>query len=47
MNFPLAITTGMTTAALVTGNTVVLKPASDTPVIAYKLCRDFERGWSS
>lgn len=36
-NFPLAITTGMTTAALVTGNTVVLKPASDTPVIAYKL----------
>ncbi|MGE3063135.1 MAG: L-glutamate gamma-semialdehyde dehydrogenase [bacterium] len=36
-NFPLAITTGMTTAALVTGNTVILKPASDTPVIAYKL----------
>ena len=36
-NFPLAITTGMTTAALVTGNTVVLKPASPTPVIAWKL----------
>lgn len=36
-NFPLAITTGMTAAALVTGNTVILKPASDTPVIAYKL----------
>jgi 1-pyrroline-5-carboxylate dehydrogenase len=36
-NFPLAITTGMTTAALVTGNTVVLKPASATPVIAWKL----------
>lgn len=36
-NFPLAITTGMTVAALVTGNTVVLKPASPTPVIAYKL----------
>lgn len=36
-NFPLAITTGMTTAAIVTGNTVILKPASDTPVIAYKL----------
>lgn len=33
-NFPLAILVGMTTAALVTGNTVVLKPASDTPVIA-------------
>jgi 1-pyrroline-5-carboxylate dehydrogenase len=35
-NFPLAICTGMTTAAVVSGNTVVLKPASTTPVIAYK-----------
>ncbi|MDN9010751.1 L-glutamate gamma-semialdehyde dehydrogenase [Brevibacillus laterosporus] len=35
-NFPLAIMVGMTTAALVTGNTVVLKPASTTPVIAAK-----------
>lgn len=35
-NFPLAILVGMTTAALVTGNTVVLKPSSDSPVIAYK-----------
>ena len=35
-NFPLAIMAGMTTAALVTGNTVVLKPASPTPVIAAK-----------
>ncbi|MDF2721169.1 MAG: L-glutamate gamma-semialdehyde dehydrogenase [Paenibacillus sp.] len=33
-NFPLAITAGMTTAALVAGNTVVLKPSSQTPVIA-------------
>lgn len=33
-NFPLAILVGMTTAAIVTGNTVVLKPASDTPIIA-------------
>jgi 1-pyrroline-5-carboxylate dehydrogenase len=33
-NFPLAILVGMTSAALVTGNTVVLKPASATPVIA-------------
>jgi 1-pyrroline-5-carboxylate dehydrogenase len=33
-NFPLAIMAGMTAAALVTGNTVVLKPASDTPTIA-------------
>ncbi|HPW45138.1 MAG TPA: L-glutamate gamma-semialdehyde dehydrogenase [bacterium] len=33
-NFPLAILVGMTTAAAVTGNTVVLKPASDAPIIA-------------
>src|SRR5205809_11596 len=33
-NFPLAIMAGMTTAALVTGNTVVLKPSSETPTIA-------------
>ncbi len=35
-NFPLAILLGMTTAALVTGNTVVIKPSSDTPTIAAK-----------
>ncbi|MCW5981547.1 MAG: L-glutamate gamma-semialdehyde dehydrogenase [Bryobacteraceae bacterium] len=35
-NFPLAIMLGMTTAALVTGNTVVLKPSSDTPTIGSK-----------
>jgi 1-pyrroline-5-carboxylate dehydrogenase len=33
-NFPLAILVGMTTAALVTGNTVIIKPSSDTPTIA-------------
>ncbi|MEM9703831.1 MAG: aldehyde dehydrogenase family protein, partial [Planctomycetota bacterium] len=33
-NFPLAILTGMTAAALVTGNTVVMKPAEQSPVIA-------------
>jgi len=33
-NFPLAICTGMTVAALVTGNTVVVKPAEQTPGIA-------------
>jgi 1-pyrroline-5-carboxylate dehydrogenase len=33
-NFPLAILTGMTAAAIVTGNTVLLKPAEQTPVIA-------------
>ncbi|MHC4611015.1 MAG: aldehyde dehydrogenase family protein, partial [Planctomycetota bacterium] len=35
-NFPMAITTGMTTAALVTGHTVVLTTASTAPVIAAK-----------
>lgn len=35
-NFPLAICVGMTTAAIVSGNTVLLKPASVTPVIAHK-----------
>lgn len=35
-NFPLAIMAGMTAAAAVTGNTVVLKPSSDAPTIAYK-----------
>jgi 1-pyrroline-5-carboxylate dehydrogenase len=35
-NFPLAIMVGMTGAALVTGNTVIIKPSSDTPTIAAK-----------
>lgn len=35
-NFPLAIMAGMTVAALVSGNTVVVKPSSDTPTIAAK-----------
>ena len=35
-NFPLAIMAGMTMAAFVTGNTVVMKPSSDAPTIAYK-----------
>jgi len=33
-NFPFAIMAGMTTAAIVSGNTVVLKPSSDTPMMA-------------
>lgn len=33
-NFPLAILTGMTMAAVVTGNPVVMKPAEQSPVIA-------------
>jgi len=35
-NFPLAILTGMTSAAIVAGNTVVLKPSSDSPLIGWK-----------
>ncbi len=35
-NFPLAILAGMTSAAVVAGNTVLLKPAITTQVIAYK-----------
>ncbi len=35
-NFAGAIMAGMTMASLVTGNTVVLKPSSDSPTIAYK-----------
>jgi len=36
-NFPLAILTGMAVASLVAGNTVVMKPSSETPTIAAKL----------
>jgi 1-pyrroline-5-carboxylate dehydrogenase len=35
-NFPLAILVGMTVASLVTGNTVILKPSSETPTIGAK-----------
>jgi RHH-type proline utilization regulon transcriptional repressor/proline dehydrogenase/delta 1-pyrroline-5-carboxylate dehydrogenase len=35
-NFPMAICTGMASAAIVTGNTVVLKPASQSPIVAAK-----------
>ncbi len=41
-NFPLAILTGMTTAAVVTGNTVVLKPSSESVVIAAKFMEVME-----
>ncbi len=36
-NFPAAILLGMAVAAAVTGNAVLLKPASDTPLIAWKM----------
>jgi 1-pyrroline-5-carboxylate dehydrogenase len=35
-NFPFAIMAGMTAAAIVTGNTVILKPSRDAPTIAAK-----------
>ncbi|MBI2346824.1 MAG: L-glutamate gamma-semialdehyde dehydrogenase [Deltaproteobacteria bacterium] len=35
-NFPLAILTGMAMSAVVAGNTVVLKPSSEAPIIAAK-----------
>ncbi len=41
-NFPLAILVGMATAALVTGNTVVIKPSSDTPTIAARFVEVLE-----
>jgi 1-pyrroline-5-carboxylate dehydrogenase len=36
-NFPCAILTGMTMAPVAVGNSVILKPASNTPVIGYKV----------
>lgn len=41
-NFAFAIMCGTTVASLVTGNTVLLKPASATPVVAYKFVEVME-----
>lgn len=41
-NFPFAIMAGMTAAAIVTGNTVVLKPSSDSPTIAARFMEVLE-----
>jgi 1-pyrroline-5-carboxylate dehydrogenase len=38
-NFPLAICIGMATAAIVSGNCIVLKPSSDSPAIAYQFAK--------
>lgn len=40
-NFPLAIPCGGIAAALAAGNTVILKPASDTVLCAYRICQAF------
>jgi 1-pyrroline-5-carboxylate dehydrogenase len=42
-NFPLAIMAGMTSAAFVSGNTVLLKPSSDSPLIAARFMEVLER----
>ncbi len=41
-NFPLAILVGMTTAAIVSGNSVIVKPSSETPGIAYQFAQLLE-----
>ncbi|TKC14795.1 L-glutamate gamma-semialdehyde dehydrogenase [Robertmurraya kyonggiensis] len=41
-NFPLAIMAGTTVAAIVSGNTVLLKPASTTPIVAAKFVEVME-----
>ncbi len=41
-NFPLAILTGMTMAAVVAGNVVILKPSSDAPLTGYRLMEVLE-----
>jgi 1-pyrroline-5-carboxylate dehydrogenase len=41
-NFPCAIAAGMAAAGAVCGNTLVLKPSSDSPTVAAKFCEAFE-----
>ncbi|HUX44018.1 MAG TPA: L-glutamate gamma-semialdehyde dehydrogenase [Terracidiphilus sp.] len=41
-NFPFAIMAGMTLASIVTGNTVILKPSSDSPTIAARFVEVLE-----
>jgi 1-pyrroline-5-carboxylate dehydrogenase len=41
-NFPCAIMAGMTLASIVSGNTVILKPSSDSPTIAAKFVEILE-----
>jgi 1-pyrroline-5-carboxylate dehydrogenase len=41
-NFPAAILIGMSAGALITGNTIILEPSSDTPIIAYKFAQIME-----
>lgn len=41
-NFPLALAAGMSSGALVAGNTVVFKPASEAPWLAIELARRYQ-----
>src|SRR5919202_2411380 len=41
-NFPTAILTGMSSAAIVTGNTIVMKPSEFTPIIGAVVAEIFE-----
>ncbi len=41
-NFPLAIMAGMTSASIVAGNTVILKPSSDAPTVAARFVEVLE-----
>lgn len=43
-NFPVALAAGMCTGALLTGNTVVLKPATEAPLSGIKLFQAFASG---
>ena len=38
-NFPFAIACGMSAGAMITGNTVAFKPASDTPYMGWEICK--------
>src|SRR5687767_3768320 len=42
-NFPAAIFVGMSTGAIITGNTVVAKPSSNAPIIAWKFAEIFKQ----
>ncbi len=42
-NFPIAISTGMLTAAIITGNTTVLKPSTPAPLAVHMLYEVYER----
>jgi 1-pyrroline-5-carboxylate dehydrogenase len=41
-NFPLALLAGLSSAAIVTGNTIVLKPSSDSPLVGWKFAEIME-----